>query len=123
MWCWTVETSESLICPPAHMVLNIGEFLDKDVEKHGWDVQHWLEVYAHVLQQVEEAAEGTCWTPMGRDFAPRVSLLVEVFTDVLNVEIPPASAVSCRDSKPGHIPHQRDEGALAHIVSYLDELR
>ena len=117
---WTVETSESLICP-ALMILNIGQFLNQDMEKHGWDVQHWLEAYAYTLQWVGEAVVGRCWMSMGRDFAPRVSLLVEVFTDVLNVEIPPASAVNCWDSQLGCIPHQRDEGALAHIISYLDD--
>ena len=58
---------------------------------------------------------------MERDFAPRVLLLVEVFTDVLNMEIPPASAVNCWDSQSGCIPHQRDKCALAHVISYLDE--
>ena len=30
-WHWTVKTSRSLICPPALAILNIGQFLDKDV--------------------------------------------------------------------------------------------
>ena len=58
---------------------------------------------------------------MGRDFAPKVSLLEEAFASMLNVEIPPASAVSSWDSPPAHVPHQRDEAALAHIISYLDK--
>ena len=103
------------------MVLNIWPFLNEDVEKHRWDVQHWLEAYTHTLQWVGEAAEGRCWMPMGRDFTPRVLLLLEVFTDVLNVEISPASAVSCWDSQLACIPHQRDEGALAHVILYLDK--
>ena len=97
MWHWTVETSRPLICLPALNILNIGQFLDKDIEKCGWDVQDWLEEYTHTLQWVTEAAEGRCWTPMEEDFAPKVSLLAEAFTDVLNVEIPPSSAVSCWD--------------------------
>ena len=32
-WHWTVETSESPICPPAPMILNIGQFLNEDREK------------------------------------------------------------------------------------------
>ena len=107
MWHWTVETSKSLICSPTLMILNIGQFLDEDMEKHGWDVQHWLEAYAYTLQWVGEAAVGRCWMPMGRDFAPRASLLVEVFTDVLNVEIPPVSAVSLGQSVGIHSSSER----------------
>ena len=55
------------------------------------------------------------------DFTPRVSLLVELLTDVLNMEIPPASAVSSWNSQLACIPHQRDKGFLAHIISSLDE--
>ena len=120
-WHWTVETTESLISPPTPMVLNIGRFFDKDIKEHRWGVQHWLEVYAHTLQQVGEFTEGRCWTLMGRDFVPRVLLLIEVFAGVLSMEIPRASAVSCWYSLPACIPHQRDEGALAHVISYLDE--
>ena len=58
---------------------------------------------------------------VGRDFASRVLPLVEIFTNVLNLEIPTMNAVSCWDSQMGCIPHHRDEGALAHIISYLDE--
>ena len=54
---WTLETSKPLICLPAPMVLNIGQFLDED-NGHGWGVQHWMETNACALQQVGEAAEG-----------------------------------------------------------------
>ena len=29
--------------------------------------------------------------------------------------------VSCWTSPPVHVPHQRDEGTLAHVISYLDK--
>ena len=121
IWHWTVETSRPLICLPALTILNIKQFLNKDVEGCGWDIQDWLEAYANALLWVAEAAKGRCWMPMGRDFTPQVSLLVKAFASMLNVDIPLASSVSCWDSPPACIQHQRDEDPLAHIISYLDE--
>ena len=120
-WHWMVETLRPLICPPAPTILNIRHFLDKDVEGHGWDTQEWMEAYACTLQCSAEAAEGRCLTPNGNDFFPRFPLLVEAFTSKLKVEILPASAVNCWDHLPVYIPHQRDEGPLAHVISYLDD--
>ena len=34
MWHWPVKTSRPLICPPTPTILNIGQFLDKDIKKH-----------------------------------------------------------------------------------------
>ena len=39
VWCWTVKTSRPLICPPALTILNIGQFLNEDIEGHAWDIQ------------------------------------------------------------------------------------
>ena len=49
-WHWTDETSRPLICLPALTILNIEQFLDEDIEWHGWDVHDWLQAYAHILQ-------------------------------------------------------------------------
>ena len=57
-WRWAVMVSTPLTCPPAPMVLNIGQFLDKDTTGCGWGVQQWLEAYTHALQCIGEAAEG-----------------------------------------------------------------
>ena len=121
MWCCMVETLKPLLCPPAPTILNIGQFLIKDVDGCGWNTQEWMEAYAHTLQCSAEAAEGRCWMPNGNNFAPSVLLLVEAFTSELRVEILPMKAVSCWDYPPAHVPHQRDKGCLAHVISYLDE--
>ena len=34
-WKWVGEVSESPICPPTPTILNIGQFLDKDLTGHG----------------------------------------------------------------------------------------
>ena len=120
-WHWTVKTSRPLIYPPALTILNTGQFLNEDVKEHGWDVQDWLEAYTCALQQVTEAAKRRCWMLQVRDFTPKVLLLVEAFAGILNIEIPPVSAVSCSDSPPACIPHQRNRSPLTHVISYLDE--
>ena len=38
-WKWVGVLSESPICPPAPNVLNIRQFLDKDLTGHGWSQQ------------------------------------------------------------------------------------
>ena len=60
--------------------------------------QHWLEAYAHALQQVEEAAEGRCWMPRGKNFLPMVSMLVEAFIGMSDMLITPDSTVNCWSS-------------------------
>ena len=60
--------------------------------------------------------------PRGKNFVPKVSLLVEAFIGMTDTLITLDSAVSCWTSPPVHVPQQRDEGTLAHVISYLDEI-
>ena len=48
VWHWMVKTSRPLICP-ALTILNIGQFLDEDVERCRWDIQDWVQAYVHAL--------------------------------------------------------------------------
>ena len=41
---------ETPICLPSPTVLNLGQFLDEDMEKQGWDQLQWLLAYACTLQ-------------------------------------------------------------------------
>ena len=59
---------------------------------------------------------------MGKGFAPKVSLLVEVFIGMTGVQVVKDCAVSCWNDPREDVPHQRDKGAHANIISYLDEL-
>ena len=104
------------------MVINIGQFLDKDTTGHGWGGQQWLEAYSHALQHVGEAAEGRHWTPMCKGFAPKVSLLVEAFIGVTGVWVAEDCAMSCWNDPLEDIPHQSNESVHANVISYLDEL-
>ena len=116
------QNFQALDLPPALTILHIGQFLNEDMRdvggtsRTGWrctlcsPVGHW-----GCRREVLDAD--------GERLHSKVSLMVEAFVSVLNVEIPPptASAVSCWDSPQVCIPHQRDEGPLAHVILYLDE--
>ena len=66
-------------------------------------------------------AGGKCLcSPAGWEVCQR-EVLDATSLGMMDVEILTATIVSFWDSPPVHIPHQRDEGALAHVISYLDE--
>ena len=121
-WRWAVTVSPPPICPPASMALNIGQFLNKDTTRHGWSVQQWLEAYTCVLQCIGEATEGRHWRPEGEGFAPKVLLLVEALISMTGAWDAKNFTMSCWSDPSGDVPCQRDEGACANVISYLDEL-
>ena len=93
-WRWAVTVSTPPICPPAPMVMNIGQFLDEDITGYRWSVQ-WLEAYTHALQHVGEAVEGRRWRPKGEGFTPKVLPLVKAFIGMTGVWDAKNCAVSC----------------------------
>ena len=121
-WRWATTISTSPICPPAPMVINIGQFLEEDTTGCRWSMWQWLEAYTRGLQHVREAVEGRRWRPEGEGFAPKVLPLVEAFIGETGTRDVKGCTVDCWSKPPGDIPHQRDEGACANIISYLDEL-
>ena len=121
-WRWAVTVFTPPIYLPAPVVMSIGQFLDGDITRHEWSVQQWLEAYTHALQHIGEASEGRCWRPEGEGFAPKVSLLVEAIISVTGTWDAENCTVSCWSEPLGDVPHQRDEGAYANVISYLDEL-
>ena len=60
-WRWVRKVSKTPICLPSLTVLNIGQFLDEDMEEKGWDQPQWL--WACTLQHIGEAADGRTWRP------------------------------------------------------------
>ena len=121
-WKWVGAVSESPVCLPAATILNIGQFLDQDLTGHGWSMQQWLLAYACALQCIGEAADGRTWRPDGRCFTPQISLLVDTFLEVTNAEVMEADIVHCWSESQKTTSLQRDEGAFAHVISYLDNL-
>ena len=55
IWRWSIRVQGQDVCPPAPMVLNIGQFMMQE-EVHGTvDNSLWIEAYSRTLQKVGEA--------------------------------------------------------------------
>ena len=65
---------------------------------------------------------GTCWDPMGKGFTPHVSLLVETFRSMMGAQVTIPCTVDCWDPPQEDVSHQKDSGAHAKVISYLDEV-
>ena len=121
-WRWAGKVSKTPICPPSPTVLNIGQFLDEDMEEKGWDQQQWLLAYACTLQHVGEAVDGRTWRPNGVRFTPQVSQMVDAFIDGTRAELVEAKVIFCWNEPLWEVPCQRDEGVFPEVISHLDQL-
>ena len=121
-WRWATTISASLICLPAPTVMNIGQFLKEDTTRHGWSMQQWLEAYTHGLQHIRKAVEGRHWRPEGKGFTPKVLPPVEAFISKTGAQDIKGGTIDYWSEPLKNILHQRNEGACANIISYLDEL-
>ena len=121
-WRWVGKVSKTPVCLPFLSVLNIGQFLDEDVEEQGWDQPQWLLAYAHALQCIGEVADGRTWRPNGKQFTPQIFQLVDTLIDETQAELVEAEVALCWNEPPWEVPCQRDEGAFAEMISHLDQL-
>ena len=94
-WKWVGVVSESRVCPPAPTVLNIGQFINEDLTRHGWSQQEWLLAYARVLQHMGEAADGRTWRPNGKCFTPQISMLVDTFLEATGAKVVKVDVANC----------------------------
>ena len=60
-WRWNIKVWGKGVCPPAPMVLNIGQFLTDQETEGGFGEPHWFVAYSLTLQRVGEAAHGRKW--------------------------------------------------------------
>ena len=107
-------------CPPAPTMLNIGQFLDEELEEG--DCMPWLLDYKHALQHVGEAAEGRMWHPMGMCFTPQVSSLVDAFIEETGAELTELSIASCWGQPAAEVPLQKQDGPFTDVIAFLDGL-
>ena len=121
-WKWVGAVSESPICPPKPTILNIRQFLDEDLTGHGWSQQQWLLAYAHMLQSVGEATDRRTWRPNGKHFTSEISILVDAFLEVTNMEVVEADVTCCWSEPPQTILQRKDGGTFANVISHLDNL-
>ena len=93
MWQWMVEVATTNFCLPAPTMLNIGQFLDEELEEG--DCTPWLLAYACSLQHMGEATEGRMWCPIGMHFTLQVSPLSDIFIREMRVELTELRITSC----------------------------
>ena len=120
MWQWMVNVAATNFCLPAPTMLNIGHFLDEELEEG--DHTPWLLAYAPALQHVGEATEGRTWCPMGMHITPQVSLLVDAFIEETGVALTELSIASCWGQPATEVLLQKQDGPFTDVIAILDGL-
>ena len=77
--------------------------------------------YANAFQCMGEAADGRTWRPNGKCFTQQISILVDAFLEVTNMEAVEAGVACCWSEPPQTVP-QQDEVAFANVIFHLDNL-
>ena len=123
VWRWSIKVQGEDVCPPTPTVLNIGQFTTEEEMAEGMEEPHWFVAYSHALQQVGEAACGWKWVwPMREALEVKVSPLVHTFWEETGVNLTMASIKLCWEPTPRAIYCKREDGLIAHIITFLDEL-
>ena len=111
------------ICPPIPTVLNIAQFMTKEEVAEGVGEPHWFVAYSCALQWVGEAARGWKWEWSAREaLEVKASPLVHAFWEETGVDLTMACVKLCSKPAPRAIFCKREEGPVAHIITFLDEL-
>ena len=122
-WRWSLKVRGEDICLPAPTVLNIGQFMTKDKVAEGVGEPHWSMAYCCTLQWVGKAAHRWKWEwPAKETLEVKVSPLVHTFWEETGVDLIVACLKLCWEPAPRAIYHKREEGPVANVVSFLDEL-
>ena len=94
---------------------------DKVVE--GMGEPHWFVAYSHTLQQVGEVACREKWEwPAREALEVKVSPLVHAFWEETCTDLTVACVKLCWEPAPRAIFCKREEGPVAHVITFLDEL-
>ena len=89
----------------------------------GMGEPQWFVAYSHTLQLVGEAAHGQKWVgPMREALEVKVSPLVCTFWEETSIDLTVACIKLCWEPTPRAIYHKREDGPIAHIITFLDEL-
>ena len=84
---------------------------------------HWFVTYSHALQWVDEAAHGQKWVwPMREALEVKVSPLVHAFWEETGMDLTVASTKLCWEPTPRAIHCKREDGPIAHVITFMDEL-
>ena len=122
-WRWSLKVCGEGVCPPAPTVLNIRQFITVDEVVEGIGEPHWFVAYSHALQWVGEAAHGQKWEwPAWEALEVIVSPLVHTFREETGADLTVACIKLCWEPAPRAIFCKREEGPVAHVITFLDEL-
>ena len=89
----------------------------------GMGEPHWFVAYSCMLQWVGKAAHGQKWVwPMREALEVKVSPLVHAFWEETGTDLTVACIKLCWESAPRAIYHKREDGPIAHVITFLDEL-
>ena len=84
---------------------------------------HWFMAYSCALQWVAEAAHRWKWKwPAREELEVKVSPLVHTFWEETGMDLTVACIKLCWEPAPRAIYCKREEGPVAHIITFLDEL-
>ena len=109
--------------PTRLTALNIGQFLTKEEVSEGIDEPLWFVAYSHALQWVGEAAHRQKWEwPVGKTPEVRVSPLVHAFWEETVTDLTVVCIKLCWEPTPRGILHKREEGPVAYVITFVDEL-
>ena len=97
--------------------------MTKDKMAEGVGEPHWFMAYSCTLQWVGEAACRQKWEWLAKEtLEVKVSPLVYAFWEETSMDLTVACLKLCWEPASRAIYHKREEGPVAHIVIFLDEL-
>ena len=89
----------------------------------GMGEPQWFMAYSRALQQVDEAACGWKWEwPTREALEVKVSPLVCTFWEETSVDLTVTCIKLCWEPTPRAIYRKREDGPIAHVITFLDEL-
>ena len=123
VWRWSIKVIGEGVCPPTLTALNIGQFMTREEVAEGVGEPHWFVVYSCALQWVGEAACRQKWEwPVRETLEVKVSPLVHAFWEETGTDLTVACVKLCWEPTPRGIFCKREEGPVAHVITFMDEL-
>ena len=120
---WSIKVCGEDDCPPALSILNIGQFMTKEETAGGVGEPHWFVAYSHALEWVGKVACGRKWEwPMREALEVKASPLVHAFWQETGMDLTVASIKLCWEPPLRALYHQRENGPITHVITFLDEL-
>ena len=111
------------VCTPTPTVLNINQFMTEEEVAEGLGEPHWFMAYSRTLQWVGEAACRWKWVwPVREALEVKVSPLVSAFWEETSTDLTVACIKLCWEPIPRAIYRKREDGPIAHIITFLDKL-